>query len=257
MTKQTSYTLAIDIGNTSISFGLFKNARILRCWHGSFDNIPKIRQFMNKSGIKSNNLQIIIDSVNPQKLSILRKSLASNFKRKQHLILGKTVQVKINHKYRNYNKLGQDRVVNLVGALELYKLPVLIIDFGTAITFDVISKKGVFEGGLIVPGVETAWKGLQDRTALLPKFDLKREIVRRKELVGNDTKSCMTAGIGHSYGAMTDGLIDRFKEKYGKNLQVLVTGGFSRFVQSHINHRIIVDPHHTLKSLALICRRVA
>lgn len=147
-------------------------------------------------------------------------------------------------------------MVNLVGALEFYKFPVLVIDFGTAITFDVISKKGIFEGGLIVPGVETAWTGLQDRAALLPKFDLKAEIIKRKRLVGNDTKSCMTSGIGHSYGAMTDGLIDRFKAIYGKNLTVLVTGGFSRFVQSHITHRVKVDPHHTLKSLALIANRV-
>ena len=250
--RHVHYVLAIDIGNSSISFGLFENTKILRTWHGNIDIIPKIGEFINHSGINSKSVQIIIDSVNPQKLGLLVKLLRKNFKNQQPLILGKTVKIKIAHKYKQYSKLGQDRIVNLAGALQLYRPPILIIDYGTAITFDVISLKGVFEGGLIIPGVEIAWKALQDRTALLPKFNLEQEILRRKELVGNDTKSCMTAGIGHSYGAMTDGLIGRFRSKYGKKLQVLVTGGFSRFIQSHIRQRVIVDPNHTLKSLALI-----
>ena len=145
-----------------------------------------------------------------------------------------------------------DRKVNAYGAIRMYSLPLLVIDYGTAITFDYIDRKGVFQGGMIIPGPETAYRALGQQAALLPKnlaFPKKA-----KAFLGKNAKKCMESGILEGYGAMTDELIRRFRKRYGKNLRVLATGGFAEVIRPFTRNINIFDPRHSIKSLLALWR---
>lgn len=149
-------------------------------------------------------------------------------------------------------QIGIDRVVNLYGARAFYRLPLLVIDFGTAITFDYLSEKGIFEGGLIVPGMELAWRALEDRAALLPKLGRLKAV---RDIAARSTAGAMSAGLLYGFGAMTDGLIERFRHRFKKKCRVLATGGGARQIAPYSRHvrAGTVDPLHTLRSLVLLC----
>ena len=160
--------------------------------------------------------------------------------------IGKNLKVPIRHNYKQINKLGQDRLANVYGAVKIYKPPLLILDYGTALTCDYVSSKGAFEGGLIIPGPEIALSALYERTALLPKVNFP---IKQAAFIGRDPKGCMKAGILQGYGAMTDGLIERFHKRYGKRFQVVATGGLAKAIFPHTAKVDILDPLLTLKSL--------
>ena len=139
--------------------------------------------------------------------------------------------------------------MNLYGGLKRYPPPLLVIDFGTAITFDYISKRGVFEGGLIVPGVELASEALQKKATLIPRMNSIQSI---RTLIPKTTKAALSSGLLNGFGALADGLIERFRCTYGKRMKVLVTGGFAGRIAPFMKHIDYLDPLHTLKSLLLI-----
>jgi type III pantothenate kinase len=128
----------------------------------------------------------------------------------------------------------------------------LVIDYGTAITFDYIDSKGVFQGGMIIPGPETAYRALAQRAALLPKnLSLPR---KTKTFLGRNARECMESGILEGYGSMTDELIQRFRKRYGKNLRVLGTGGLAGVIRPYTKNIDILDPQHSIKSLLALWR---
>jgi type III pantothenate kinase len=134
----------------------------------------------------------------------------------------------------------------------MYRLPIIVIDYGTAITVDYIDSKGIFQGGMIIPGPETAYRALGQRAALLPKkltFPKKA-----RSFIGRGTQECMESGILEGYGAMTDELIARFRKRYGKNLRVLATGGFAGVIRPYTKHVDSIDPRHSIKSLLALFR---
>ena len=242
--------LAIDVGNTSVSYGFFKNGRLFKKWRCYFSIIPEIDRYIIESGSNTNSYKVVISSVNPKKLVKIEKYYARRSNRNNLLIIGSDIKPRIAHKYLNLNRLGKDRLVNIYGAIRWYKKPLLIINFGTAITVDYISKGGVFEGGLIIPGVETAWNALQEKAALLPKIPLKDY----RTLIGRNTEACMKAGSLQGFGAMVDGLIERFKKRYGRSFTVLASGGLAKKVRPYVHYKLKVDQDHTLKSIALVYR---
>ena len=240
--------LTIDIGNSMTSYRVFVSGISPHIGYVSRYDIPKIVKKICKSGVNSNNIKCIISSVVPKTTAELVKSLTRIVPRRSLYIVGKDVFPEIRMKYQR-KLLGSDRLVNIYGAVKRYKLPILVVDFGTAITFDYVGKSGVFEGGLIVPGVEISFRALEEKTALLPKLE-KIEDVRG--LVGHNTKSAMWSGLLNGFGALADGLIGRFKQEYGSDLKVLATGGFARRIARYTRKLDYVDPLHTLRSLALI-----
>lgn len=164
-------------------------------------------------------------------------------------IIGKNLRVRIRHNYRNINELGTDRLVNVYGGVKIYGAPLLIFDYGTALTCDFVSKKGVFLGGLIIPGPEISFNALSEQTALLPKIRFPK---RFPSLLGNDPRGCMKAGILQSYGALTDGLVERFRRRFGNQFKVLATGGLAKTIAPYTSHLKIVDPLLTLRGLAAV-----
>lgn len=242
--------LLIDIGNTSTTYGYGKGRTLLGIRHVSTDHFPKIAHKLFKNKDNSPKSSIVICSVVPK---VTRKvlNLVPRRNRPSLHVVGKNLKVPIRHKYINFNRLGSDRAVNIYGAVRLYRVPLVIFDFGTALTCDYISNKGEFLGGLIVPGPEIALKALSEKAALLPSLDFPRKY---GAFLGRDTQGGMKAGILQGYGAMADGLVERFRSRYGRNLKVIATGGLAPLIHPHTSQIDISDPLLTLKSLALLFR---
>lgn len=249
--------LVLDIGNTAVTYGLYNRDRSSKMdlpvsiKSGSllYNDIPKFVKNCSKSGLNINN-KVVISSVVPKiihKLKMLFKPLGW-----QVSIAGQDLKVPIRHRYPKGQYPGIDRLVNLYGAAALYRKPLLVIDYGTAITFDYLSSKGVFEGGMIVPGPELSFQALIKKAALLPK---KMSLPHKApSFIGKSTLSCLTSGVLQGYGAMTDELIRRFKSKLSRNLKVVATGGFSRHLHPYCKEINVVDPLLSVKSLFLLAK---
>ncbi len=245
--------LAVDIGNTAATVGFYEAGRLLDFCSLYYNDIPKYVKKLIAGG-KKGRIDIIISSVIPKTTDFLKCKLQNNNGLKIWGV-GGNMPLKIRHKYSNYKGLGIDRKVNIYGATRMYRLPLLVIDYGTAITFDYIDSKGVFQGGMIIPGPETAYRALGERAALLPKgLGLPR---KAKSFLGRSARACMESGILEGYGAMTDGLIQRFRARYGKKLRVLATGGYAGVILPYTKLIDTVDPKHSIKSLLALWREQA
>ena len=237
--------ILFDVGNTAVTCGVYGNGRLIYSESMIYDNIPKFNKKCIDNGwlIDSN---VIISSVVPNLTQFINRLFSQKAK---IWIAGKSLPVPLKHRYKT-KKLGIDRIVNAYGALRIYKPPLLLIDYGTAATFDYISLKGIFEGGMIIPGPEIAFQALLKKAALLPKH--MRLPQKASSFLGRNTLECMTSGILYGYASMTDGLIERFKKKFGSKIKVIATGGFSTHLKPYLESVSTVDPLHTIKSLLIL-----
>lgn len=234
--------LVIDIGNTSIAFGVFQGKKLKSDWKISTQNV-----FSKKAIRLPRNIgAVIISSVVPKATPIIKRMVIEKLKVRP-LILGENLKAPIKNLYRNPKQVGQDRLVDAAAVKELYSCPAIVIDFGTAITFDIISKKGEYLGGIIVPGIETSVRALSKQAALLPII----RVSAPKELVGKDTINSMKSGIFYGFGALCDGLVARLKTKYGP-MRVIATGGHARLMAKFSKSIPKVDPNLTLQGLRII-----
>ena len=239
--------LTIDIGNTNISFGIFKGARLIR----RFDIPTKGYSITRlKNGLSNTRVDdAIICSVVPKISRAVEKDLAI-FIGKVPIVLGKHTKVPIKNLYRKPAQLGQDRLVNAYAATMLYGAPIIVVDFGTAITFDVVSKKREYLGGMIIPGLEICLEALSQRAALLPEIKLDRP----KEFIGRDTKNSILSGIIYGFAGLTDCLITRIRKRTGKDAVTIGTGGAVDLIRRYCKGIVTIDRDLTLKGLDLIYR---
>lgn len=245
--------LVVDIGNTNITIGLFKGNKLIAktkiptCSYSSY--IRRIKALIGGSYLRSGSVdQAIISSVVPLALARFIVELRRMSSSIRITILGRDKIVPIKNLYRIKKEVGQDRLVNAYAAKMIYGYPAVIIDFGTAITFDLISRKGDYLGGLIMPGIELSLSSLYKRTALLPKVELKKAA----SIIGKDTVNSMRGGILFGFGSMADGLVSKYKKILGKNTQVIATGGNSPLIKKYAKLIQKVDEDLTLKGLRLI-----
>ena len=243
--------LVFDIGNTAATCGLFKSGRLIRSESVTHKEIPIFIKNCYKSGGKER-FECLISSVVP-KLTTNIKKINSRLKIKTWVV-GENIDVPFKHKYQEIKTLGADRIINVYGALKRFKPPLLVIDFGTAITFDYVSAKGIFEGGMIVPGPELSFQALIKKAARLPKTA--RLPHRTTSFLGTNTINCMKSGILEGYGAMADGLVHRFKERFGPNLKVIATGGFASHLKSYTHSFDIYDPHLSIYALNTLFKSI-
>ncbi len=240
--------LLFDVGNTSISCGKVEKGRFTALKPFISNDIPKNVAKLLKSGATNKN-NVVISSVVPD-ITLKIKNRVSLLRLGKTWIAGEDLPVKIDHKYKSLNTLGMDRRVCIYGALRLYRPPFLILDYGTAITADYVDAKGVFQGGMIIPGPELAYQSLLKRAALLPK---KARLPKQTpQFLGRSTLECLQSGILQGYGAMTDGLVEKFRKKFGKKLQVIATGGFASQLASLVTSFDLVDSSLCLKSLKIL-----
>ncbi|MFH1790946.1 MAG: type III pantothenate kinase [Candidatus Omnitrophota bacterium] len=198
----------------------------------------RIRRYIGKAG------RIIAVSVSPVRFSKLKRFLGRQGTAKLSVI-GEDISIPIKSKY-NAREIGQDRLVTAYAARELYGAPVLVIDFGTAVTFDIVSRKGVYLGGLIFPGIRMALEALHNRTALLPEIELREA----KKLVGRDTTTSIRNGLVYGYSHMCTGIIGMFMRKF-KGLKIVSTGGNVKLIKKHCPKISIIDKNLCLAGLAL------
>ncbi|MDD5005870.1 MAG: type III pantothenate kinase [Candidatus Omnitrophica bacterium] len=267
-----SQLLAIDIGNTTIAFGLFKGKRLVLNFKLPTHN--KSREFYKKSilralgkkkidastslsinperrsAFKSAGVEwvdkIIICSVVPEKTNVLKNLLAGIFKKKVSVV-GKNVKVPIINKYKNPKQVGQDRLVNAYAGLKLFGKGLILVDFGTAVTFDVVSKNKEYLGGLIFPGLDLSLDALYYKTALLPRIKIRKP----KNLIGKDTISSMNNGIVFGMAGVCDEVIERLLRKF-KGYKVIATGGNVNFIKQYSRRVKIVRPNLTLLGLRML-----
>lgn len=237
--------LAIDIGNTNITFGLFKN----NCLKKKF-NIPskeysyiKLKKELNNSKINGACICSVVPKTTKEVAFDLKKYLLIKPK-----IIGKNLKLNIKNLTRFPKQVGADRLVNAYYGINFYKTPLIVIDFGTAITFDCISKNNAYLGGLILPGLEISLDALHKKTALLPKIKLGKP----KEIIGRDTFNSINSGIIYGFCCLTQGLVKKLKSKLGSNTKIIATGGAIRFFSKYCKFFDTIDEDLTIKSLNLI-----
>lgn len=238
--------LAIDIGNTNISFGVFKGKSILK----RFD-IPTVRYSRRRLSAALGKAAIsdsIICSVVPDKTITLKKDLRQLLGRSPYIIGKEGLRVPMRNLYRKPSQVGQDRLVNAFAATVLYGAPCIIVDSGTAVTFDVISGRKEYLGGLILPGISMSLDALYERTALLPRV----RPGRPKEFIGRDTGNSILSGIVYGFAALTDALIAGIKKKIGSRAKVIGTGGNIRLIRRYCRRIEIIERDLTLKGLNLL-----
>jgi type III pantothenate kinase len=248
--------LAIDIGNTSIHTGVFKGQELQAVWHLATDVHKMVDEYavvilslLSHRGLHPSDIkQAVICSVTPPLVPTFRE-LCRRYLGVSPLIVEAGVRTGVSILMDNPREVGPDRIVNAVAGHRLYDGPLIVVDLGTATTFDVISEKGDYLGGAIAPGIKIATEALFQRTARLPRVDL----VRPKHVIGRDTVSAMQSGIIFGYAGLIEGLVGRIQQELGsKKARVIATGGYAELLARETKVIEIVDPHLTLVGLRII-----
>lgn len=239
--------LAIDIGNTNITFGLFLKRRIIkrfdlstRAW-----SPDKLRRGLVKIPVAS----VVVCSVVPAAAKTICRDISDAYGIRPYLI-GRDITVPIKNNYRKPQQVGSDRLVNAYAASILYGAPLIAVDFGTAATFDIISKEGQYLGGMILPGLRLCLEALAEKTALLPKISL----TRPREFIGRDTQASMLSGVVNGFAAMTDELILRIRKQMRVRAKAVGTGGNIGLMSRYCRKLNIIDRDLTLKGINLLYR---
>jgi type III pantothenate kinase len=250
--------LVIDVGNTNTVLGLFDEEKLVHDWrirtvvdHTVDEYGMLIYNLYKTSRISSREIQnIIISCVVPPMLNILEPLCQKYFNIKP-LIVGPGVKTGMPIFYDNPKEVGADRIVNAVAGFEKYKRDLIIVDFGTATTFDYVSNKGEYMGGCISPGIMISSEALFERAAKLPRVELSKP----RSIVGKDTVSSMQAGIMYGYAGLVDGICERIKAEVKSDPLVVATGGLARIVAPETKSINVVDDMLTLEGLRIIYLR--
>lgn len=251
--------LTLDVGNTNIKTGIFDGEEM----RGYFRISTNRSMSSDEYGILLANLfsyngldmkaitGICMSSVVPP-INFTIEHMCRNYFDIDPMIVGPGIKTGINIKYENPRELGSDRIANAVGAYELYGGPCIFIDFGTATSFGVLSKKGEFLGGAICPGLKLAAEALFERTSKLPRF----ELIKPESVIGKNTVSNMQSGIIFGYAGQVNYLISKMKEELGaKDAKVIATGGLALLISDETKAIDVLDGLLTLKGLRLIYER--
>lgn len=250
--------LVIDVGNTNIVFGVYKDDVLLYDWRITtdknrtsdeygllFDQIFRYNE-LNPKEVES----IIISSVVPPLMHTL-PTMSQRYFRIDPIIVGPGVKTGMDIKYDNPKEVGADRIVNAVAGFKKYGGPLIIVDVGTALTFCAISAKGDYLGGVITPGIKISSEALFLRTAKLPKV----EIARPPSVIGKNTVNSIQSGLVHGFIGMIDHIIKKMIEEIGaseNNVHVIGTGGFSTLLAGESKYIEEVDRLLTLEGLKMI-----
>jgi len=246
------------VGNTNTVLGLFDGDKLVHDWrirtvvdHTVDEYGMLIYNLYKTSRISSREIQdIIISCVVPPMLNILEPLCQKYFNIKP-LIVGPGVKTGMPIFYDNPKEVGADRIVNAVAGFEKYKRDLIIVDFGTATTFDYVSNKGEYMGGCISPGIMISSEALFERAAKLPRVELSKP----RSIVGKDTVSSMQAGIMYGYAGLVDGICERIKAEVKSNPLVVATGGLAKIVAPETKSINVVDDMLTLEGLRIIYLR--
>ena len=235
-----------DIGNTSTRICLFTKSKISKSVVFNTNKIflkGFVRGIIKKFFKKDLRKEILFSCVVPKALKNIKKILKKNYNVLEIKKFNLKKLIKINIK--NINQLGSDRIVNSIEGKRFKNC--LIIDFGTATTFDIV-KNGIYEGGVIAPGVKSSIKNLSQNTALLPMFNLKK----KQTSYGKNTKDALNAGFIWGYDGLINNIINKITKNWKMNYKIILTGGYANLFKKIIKRRTIVDQNITIKGVSKV-----
>ena len=252
--------LVIDIGNSNIVMGTYEGKTLMKHWRISTDSQKTgdeygmlINDLFRYQGVSISDVaDIIISSVVPPLVVPFVKMCERYFKI-HPLVVGPGIKTGIKLNYENPRAIGADRIVNAVGAYENYGGPLIVIDIGTATTFDVVADNGDFLGGVIAPGINASAESLFSSTAKLPRI----ELVPPKNVIGRNTISCMQSGIIYGYVGQIDTIVEKIRAEMGENwhAKVIATGGLARMIYKESKTIDKIDHFLTLSGLCALYNR--
>ncbi len=250
--------LAIDVGNTNSVFAVHDGHRVLSEWRCSTnyrrtadEYFVWLKQLMDHSGVRGHIDEVIISSTVPRVVFNLRV-LADRYFNCRPLVVDKPeVELGIATRVDPDTRVGPDRLVNTVAGFDRYGGDLIIVDFGTATTLDVVGHDGAYEGGIIAPGVNLSLRALHEAAAALPHIDVSRP----EKVVGTNTLECMQSGIYWGYIGLIEGLCTRIAAERGKEMQIVGTGGLSPLFAQGTEIMKYIDTDLTIHGLVLIAER--
>ncbi|MCU6761913.1 Type III pantothenate kinase [uncultured Roseburia sp.] len=248
--------LTIDVGNTNVTMGVFDGEELI----ATFRMTTKLQRTSDEYGITIIDLlehnrissgwitDIIIASVVPNVMHSLGSALIKYFGVKP-LVVESGIKTGVRVATKNPRQIGADRIVDAAAAYELYGGPVIVIDFGTATTYDLVDASGAFVAGVTAPGIRTSAKSLWDSAAKLPEFEIKKP----GSILAQETISSMQAGLVYGQIGQTEYIIQHIKSEAGMgDIKVVATGGLGRIIEQETTLIDIYDPMLTLRGMRLI-----
>lgn len=252
--------LVIDVGNTNTSLGVYRDAELVAHWRLTTNPSRTVDEY----GVHARNLfelahmdftdieAIAVASVVPP-LNYTLKRMAEVYFHLSPLFIDHTTDTGLKILYQPTSDVGADRIVDAVAAVSRYGSPCIVVDFGTATTFNAINEAGEYLGGLITPGIMISSEALFSRTAKLPRVDIKRP----QTVIGSSTVAAMQSGLYYGYAGLVDGVLEKMIEEMGNKPKVVATGGLAPLIATGSKFIEEVDDTLTLEGLRLIYERVS
>jgi len=247
--------LAVDIGNTDTTLGVFDNEELRATWHMATSIHRRADEYaailldlLRHKGLGTSDIKkVALCSVVPPLIATFDE-LCQRYFNLSPLVVGAGVKTGVRIRMDNPREVGADRIVNAAAAHHLYGGPVIITDLGTATTFDTVSKEGDYLGGVIAPGIDTAAEALFMRAAMLPRV----ELARPEHAIGTNTASAMQSGLIFGYVGLVEGIVARIQRELKEKAKVVATGGYAELIAKETDAIDIVNPDITLIGLRLI-----
>jgi type III pantothenate kinase len=247
--------LTLDIGNTNVTVGVYDGERLCAHWRLAtvHDRMPDeygilLTQLFQPRGLATADISgVAIASVVPPLTSIFSE-VSRDYFGQDALVVDAGVKTGVRIRYENPREVGADRVVDCAAVQHKYGGPACVVDFGTATTFDAISRQGEYLGGAIAPGITIAAEALFARASKLYRV----EIAPPARVIGTNTAMAMQAGIFYGYVALVEGLVARFRTELGEEMKVIATGGLAEKVARETKVIQYVDPWLTLDGLRIV-----
>jgi type III pantothenate kinase len=250
--------LAVDVGNTNIVFGLYEGAELLHTFRISTlrsrtedEHGILLRELLSLRSVSPSQIEAaIVASVVPPLTDVLVEAIRQAFKT-DPVVVGPGLRTGVRILYENPREIGADRIVNSVAAFERFKGPAIVVDFGTATTFDCVSPKGEYLGGVIVPGIHVSLDGLLAAAARLSRV----ELAAPPRVLGRNTTHALQSGVIVGHAAMVDGMVERLEAELGHPCDVIATGGHSLLISKFAKRIQVIDVNLTLEGLRILYER--
>lgn len=250
--------LVVDVGNTNIVLGLYEGRTLTHHWRLSTNRSSTVDEYgilisnlFQLAGVRAEQIEgVILSCVVPPIMNTLEQ-LFVKYVGKQALVVGPGIKTGLNIRYENPREVGADRIVNAVAGIEQYGTPLVVVDFGTATTFDYIDASGAYLGGAIVPGIGISAEALYQRAAKLPRIELSKP----KTVIGRNTVAAMQSGIIFGYAGQVDGIVRRIYKEFNVQPRVIATGGLAEMIAGESETIEVVDPLLTLEGLRIVYER--
>jgi type III pantothenate kinase len=253
--------LVVDVGNTQTHFGAIRDGELVERWRFATERVSTadelgaaLRNLLALREIELSQIDASIVSSTVPELAPQWAEMARRYLDHEMLVVGPAIRIGIQIRVDNPREVGADRLVNAVAAYERFGEACIVVDFGTAITYDIVSDAGEYIGGIIAPGIEISLAALWNRAAKLPEVELGEP----RALIGKTTADAVRSGIVYGFASQVDGIIGRLRAELGSELPTIATGGLAHHIVPAFTETIdAVDELLTLKGLEIIWRRNA